>query len=649
MRGILLIAIICLPSWVFARTFYVQDKAYNEDASDLNPGTDINFPWATWQRAFNGATAGDTVYFRGGTWFPTYDNYGSVTEHHPAINRGHYGTYSKPICFFAYPPDVAVGNMPVLDCVNTHPSVSNHIGLRISDARYVKFRGLSIKNVRAWERASGEMWCAGILATDCENLTLEQMTVSYTGGPGYFLKGHDTLYVINCDAHHNCDSLDLELPGNDGDGFNIQAMGERSDTFRITYIHGCRAWNNSDDGFDIGSHMQLDVHDCWSWNNGYLQGDATGYKLCSSLLQTASKRRVYNCISAFNEGGGFVDLNLNDDIGPFMQYYNNTAYKCGEGFGSEVGNMFDCSLHPASVIYRNNLSYASEGYPAGFSACDYGYPTYVIQDHNTWVQTGEYWYTRANSDYQVTDDDFISLDSAQLRWPRKADGSLPDIDFLRLKATSDLVDRGVDVGLAYKGDAPDLGALEYGNLSVELISPVMNSRFKKGNEIAIQARVRDIFNEIREVDFYVQDVDKKLLGKGEQTEPGVWQFTWTGDAVGYFGLLATAVNTADETAVSSVVKILIYPYDVSENDSICQIIPNPNDGVFVLQLNEPLSSNSELLIVTMEGKTQAIETMVENEIVKTFDLSRLKAGAYGIVFQNKEGYQPCQPIKLIKN
>ena len=57
--------------------------------------------------------------------------------------------------------------------------------------------------------------------------------------------------------------------------------------------------------------------------------------------------------------------------------------------------------------------------------------------------------------------DFVSLDASQLTLPRKADGSLPDITFMHLVAGSDLIDVGMDVGLAYSGSAPDLGAFEY--------------------------------------------------------------------------------------------------------------------------------------------------------------------------------------------
>jgi len=43
---------------------------------------------------------------------------------------------------------------------------------------------------------------------------------------------------------------------------------------------------------------------------------------------------------------------------------------------------------------------------------------------------------------------------------RKSDGSLPDIDFMHLASGSELIDTGVDLGLSYWGDAPDLGAFE---------------------------------------------------------------------------------------------------------------------------------------------------------------------------------------------
>jgi hypothetical protein len=52
--------------------------------------------------------------------------------------------------------------------------------------------------------------------------------------------------------------------------------------------------------------------------------------------------------------------------------------------------------------------------------------------------------------------------------PRKADGSLPDVDFLKLKAGSPLIDKGTDVMLPFVGAKPDLGADEFGAVAPPL-------------------------------------------------------------------------------------------------------------------------------------------------------------------------------------
>jgi hypothetical protein len=89
---------------------------------------------------------------------------------------------------------------------------------------------------------------------------------------------------------------------------------------------------------------------------------------------------------------------------------------------------------------------------------------FVLQNSNSWMNR-----------FVVTDSDFMSVDTTGVRDPRKADGSLPDVNFMHLAAGSDLIDAGVDVGIPYSGSAPDLGAFEYG-------MPIP-SDVKSGNEI----------------------------------------------------------------------------------------------------------------------------------------------------------------------
>jgi len=46
--------------------------------------------------------------------------------------------------------------------------------------------------------------------------------------------------------------------------------------------------------------------------------------------------------------------------------------------------------------------------------------------------------------------------------PRGPNGELPDLgNYWKLASTSDLIDAGIDVGLPFKGNAPDLGPFEY--------------------------------------------------------------------------------------------------------------------------------------------------------------------------------------------
>jgi len=51
-----------------------------------------------------------------------------------------------------------------------------------------------------------------------------------------------------------------------------------------------------------------------------------------------------------------------------------------------------------------------------------------------------------NADMKVSADDFTSLDEALLTAPRQANGDLPVTGFLRLKPSSKLLGKGLDLG-----------------------------------------------------------------------------------------------------------------------------------------------------------------------------------------------------------
>ena len=463
---------IGLFSTASAKTYYVAPTG----GSDVYPGT-ITQPWATWQKAFNTAVAGDTVYFRGGVWYPAtkvVKGY-PITLINPPTGHGHSGTHDNPIVYMAYPPDFASGNYPILDCQYASQSTTGNIGVQVSNASYIYFKGLTIRNVRMLHPDHNVY---GIVAQSNlgGEINFENITAHHIGGVGISGRDNDTIIIRNCDVYNCCDSLDgAGTPGGDGDGFLISAGGGETDTLRLAVLSGCRAWYVSDDGFDIGHSKQVQIDNCWSWANGAsyyskgYDGDGTGFKFSYSVIKADGKRWYKNCITAYNETYGCSETNL--DYGPRMQYFNNVSYRDNLPFVSVYSGL-ECGVDPMHVVFRNNIAYAYKyPYPVNFGVCNYGYPSYITQDHNTWIQ-GSANLGIPNPQYSVSESDFVSLDTAQLRWPRKPDGSLPEITFMKLRLGSDLIDAGTDVGLPYYGSAPDLGYSEYVSGSVIIPDPV---------------------------------------------------------------------------------------------------------------------------------------------------------------------------------
>jgi hypothetical protein len=93
-------------------------------------------------------------------------------------------------------------------------------------------------------------------------------------------------------------------------------------------------------------------------------------------------------------------------------------------------------------VFCNNLS-ISGGVADAFR-------TGTLQTNNSW---------QVISPAPSAADVMSTLESLVLS-PRQADGSLPEINFLKPVAGGRLVDKGFPLGEPYSGTAPDLGALE---------------------------------------------------------------------------------------------------------------------------------------------------------------------------------------------
>ncbi|TLX75682.1 hypothetical protein E9993_08980 [Labilibacter sediminis] len=423
----LLISLLVLCSIVAAQPYYVAT-----DGNDNNPGTKEK-PWATWDKAFETATSpGDTTYFRGGVYHTTLQH---------GEKDGINGTNERPVCFFNYP-----GETPVLDCSEkTKPSG----GVTFYNANHVKLKGLTVRNNKQLVDGSANSY--GIYFYRSPHVTIENCTVHDIGYRGFYFFNVDTLFVINCDAYNVVDSLSA-APGNAGDGFIVSGLAD-SDTTDYTVFKGCRAWHVSDDGWDIHTNGYIELNNCWAFDCGGYEKYAwgNGYKLDLSvrLPRHMVSRKVVNCIAAYNRGSGFTTNDTKSFPMP-MEVFNNTSAFNGlygsSGHGFTILNSSGTDEEELRRVFRNNVAYKNTT-----SDINHTSSALFTHSHNTWNTSNE----------TLTDDDFISIDTTGISGPRKADGSLPDLDFMKHHGEAKIVDRGINVGLPYHGDAPDIGFHEH--------------------------------------------------------------------------------------------------------------------------------------------------------------------------------------------
>jgi parallel beta-helix repeat protein len=412
--GALLILLAPLP--LRAATYYVAPSGGSDSAS----GTEAS-PFATVGRAQTAAAAGDTVYVRGGRFAFSSGTVG--------VSFTKSGSSGSLIHYFAYP-----GEIPVFDLSGiTNPS-GRVTGLAVS-CNYIHIRGLEVMGVPQY--VSGQdSW--GVRIQGSNNI-LENLNVHDNEAPGIFITSGANNLILNCDSHHNYDVLES---GGSGDGFGCHSSGGGN------ILRGCRSYDNSDDGFDfINAAGSCLVEQSFAFRNGFIPGTTTtagngaGFKaggygsppvVPSSGAATHTARQ---CVAFGNRSQGFY---ANHHPGR-INFYNNTAFNNPVNY-----NMLADSGYPSSHDIRNNIAMTSGTAISNLSG---GTAT-----NNSW-----------NLSVTVSTADFVSVAQAEAQQARQADGSLPNNSFMHLVAGSDLIDKGIDVGLPYNGAAPDLGAFETGS------------------------------------------------------------------------------------------------------------------------------------------------------------------------------------------
>jgi MYXO-CTERM domain-containing protein len=420
----------------FAAEYYVSTTG-----SDSNPGTQAS-PFATLTKGVSSAGAGDTVYIGGGTYYPS----GGFTFSKSGTSD------TNRIKYWAVP-----GEKPVFD----FSKVSGSPEAFTVSGSWLHFKGIEICNLPVNSGVIG--------INNAHNDIMELMNMHHTQATGIFIShGTGGHLFLNCDSHDNYDPSSAQGDGQNADGFGVhyQAAGDGTSTT----IRGCRAWWNSDDGYDfINQEVPVTIENSWAFGNGFsnygagkpADGNGNGFKIGSS--KTGIRHLVQNNVAWGNKANGFY---ANHSSGG-NTWYNNTSFQNGTQFNMLAstwsapnggGTRTDgvTLTGAAAHIMRNNLAFPNKNdYITGYG---------VDTQFNSWDLN----ITPAAKDFLSITDPTVGGTGQALETtspalgPRQADGSLPNVDFMKLAAGSAMIDKGKDVGLPFVGAAPDLGAYEFG-------------------------------------------------------------------------------------------------------------------------------------------------------------------------------------------
>jgi len=455
-----------------AATWYVSPSG-----SDSNAGAKDK-PFASLAKAQMSATAGDTVWIRGGTYsFTAASNTcgGSQTAVVDAVSLTKSGTKGKSIRYWAYP-----GETPVFDFHGMKDDCRVK-GFTVSGS-WIHMKGLEIKGVPQNNNKNHESWAVWVSGSFN---TFELLNMHHNMGPGLFIQKGSGNLGLNCDSHHNWDSLTSNGSGQSADGFGVHVSA--ADTGNI--LRGCRAWMNTDDGYDlINAFAPVTIEHCIAAYSGYepgttkslAAGNGNGFKMggygadATVLPAKVPKHRsLFNL--AFNcKANGFYANHHPGDI----DFFNNTAINSHVQYDM-LGLKADGTTTGTAItvgVFRNNIAY-------GGTAIADNKNNASDDSQNSWNLAAP-----AASDFQ-------SLDTAGVFGPRDAEGDIPSFKFAHLATASKYHAAGADVGF---GSKPDLGAFPDGSTSVISVAAFVSSA---------------VLRPVAKMDGWIVDVDLPVAAK----------------------------------------------------------------------------------------------------------------------------------------
>ena len=408
MKKILLSVLLANASGVQAADYYVAP-----DGNDRAAGTLVS-PWRSIMRAQENAKSGDTIYFRGGRYIYTtgVNACATRTDTVNAVTLDKSGREHQPIRYWA-----VKGETPIFDFSGMKDDCRVK-GFNVTGS-WLHLKGLEVTGApqQPQNRLNHESW--GIWINGSHGI-FERLNLHHNMGPGLFIKDGGDNLVLNTDSHHNYDPYTSNGAGQSADGFGAHiSAGHPGNVF-----HGCRAWANSDDGFDlIHAFSPVTIEYSWAWQHGYLPGThmslaagngngikAGGY---GGRFMAGGVRHVVRYSVAFdNKAAGFY---ANHHTVP-LDFISNTAFDNGADYDM-LGAAPDGSPIALGNL-RNNIAFGGR-----------------LTAHTDGLEmAGNSW----TLPVPVTQADFQDVSERGWNAPRQADGSLPVLRSFRLRPGSRL-------------------------------------------------------------------------------------------------------------------------------------------------------------------------------------------------------------------
>lgn len=509
-------------------------------------------------------------------------------------------------------------------------------GEAILDYRWQAYgeRGINIQNTCSYihlKNLTIRYTGKNALLQEGSNCIVERIVAYGNGDTGIQHKNGRNNLIKNCDSYCNFDYKTGDGTTSVNFGGNADGFADKQYSGGGNVYEGCRAWDNSDDGWDFYEHVTTTesptiFRNCICYKIGPVSYDVTknprsqaadkawfeskyntqvtdrygkkqtitaenfpnlgngnGFKVGGNY--TSHNVVMYNCLSV---GCSVFGFDQNNNAGK-MEIYNCSAYDNKSGNYGFRGNVSGSSL-----IIKNSLSLLSGGSDL------FSIPT-LETEYNSWnIQ-----------DISCTIADFASLDSTQILAPRQVDGSLANTMFMQLAEGSDLIDAGTILSLPYSGLAPDLGCYELGDLTnyPGAVSTPTNAvqNLVVGMDIepislkwSGGATGLEVFDLPEGLSYFVDEETKTLVISGAIVTPGI--YTITVQTVGATG--NPAVTTLSFVVKSSTAKRIAYLTTSTSGDK--------SDKKILEELNNCFDFNVSIFDITQSTSSTADYT--------TFDL-----------------------------